>query len=219
MRRLLVRSLVAATALLSGGLVVALGAPPAWATVNCTSSINNTTVNDSVFVPSGATCVIFNSTVNGNVIVGTGASITLVGATVTGTFVSSGAHDIRMGNCSEFGCAVPRPTLIKGSVLIQGTTGVPFFPTKNVICDATFTGGNVVLQSNRAPFAIGTDPQCFAGGGDRVGANLVLSNNTAPITLAGNQISGLLECVGNSPAPVNGGGNVAAGKGGQCAAF
>src|SRR4051794_3003710 len=165
MRRLLVKSLVAATALLSGGLVVAVGAPAAWASVNCSSSINNTTVNDSVLVPPGATCVIFNSTVNGNVVVGTGASITLVGATVTGTFVSTGAHDIRMGNCSEFGCSVPRPTLVKGSVLIQGTTGVPFFPTKNVICDATFTGGKAGLQSNPPPPPIGRGPHRAPRGG------------------------------------------------------
>lgn len=197
-----------------------VGATAAWATVTCPPDINNTTVNDTVVVPPGATCVIFNSTVTGNVVVGAGASITLVGATVDGNFTSNGAHDIRMGNCREFGCAVSRPTLIRGNVSIQGTTGVPFFPTKNVICDTTFAGGNVVLQNNSARFAIGSDPQCSFGAGDRISGSLVLVNNTAPITLTGNQIGGYLQCSGNAPPPVNGGGNTAAaGKFGQCAAF
>lgn len=197
-----------------------VGATAAWASVTCPPNIGNTTVNDTVVVPPGATCVIFNSTVTGNVVVGAGASITLVGASVYGDFTSNGAHDIRMGNCREFGCAVSRPTVINGNVSIDGTTGVPSYPTQNVICDTTFAGANVVLQNNRAPFAIGSNPQCGFGAGDRISGSVVLLNNTAAITLTGNQIGGYLQCAGNIPPPVNGGGNTAAGgKFGQCAAF
>lgn len=206
--------------LLASSAGAVIGAAPAWATVTCPPNINNTTVNDSVSVPPGATCVIFNATVTGDVTVGAGASITLVGATVQGSFVANGAHDIRMGNCLEFGCAASRATVINGNVSIQGTTGVPFFPTKNVICDTTVTGGNVVLQNNATPFVLGSDPQCFFGNGDRIGGSLVVLNNTAPVTLTGDQIQGFLQCSGNAPAPVNGGGNTAAGgKFGQCASF
>jgi hypothetical protein len=220
MKRFLVKALVGLTTAASAGVVATMGATAAWATVACPGSINNTTVNDSVTVAPGSSCVIFNSTVTGDVVVGAGASITLVGATVGGDFVSNGAHDIRMGNCREFGCAVSRPTVINGNVSIQGTTGVPGFPTKNVICDTTFTGGNVVLQNNNAPFALGSDPQCGFGDGDRIAGSLVLWNNNATVTLAGNQIQGYLQCVGNSPAPVNGGANTAGGgKYGQCATF
>jgi hypothetical protein len=220
MKRLFLKALVGLTALASAGVVGTVGATAAWATVTCPPDISDTTVNDTVVVPPGATCVIFNSTVTGNVVVGAGASITLVGATVNGNFVSNGAHDIRMGNCKEFGCAVSRRTEIKGNISIQGTTGVPSFPTKNVICDTTFAGGNVVLQDNKAPFTIGTDSECNFGAGARITGSLLLLNNTAPITLKGNQIGGYLQCAGNVPAPVNGGGNTAVvGKFGQCAAF
>lgn len=220
MNRRFAKAIFALTTVVSAAVASTIGAIPAWATVTCPSDINNTTVNDSVVVPPGATCVIFNSTVTGSVQVGANASITLVGATVRGDFVTNGAHDVRVGNCLEFGCEVSRPTVVNGTVSIRGTSGVPSFPTKNVICDATFTGGNVVLQNNSAPFAIGVDPQCNFGGGNRIGGSLVLYGNTAPITLTGNQISGYLQCVGNSPAPTNGGANTAAGgKFGQCAAF
>lgn len=212
--------LVGLTALASAGVAGTVGATAAWATVTCPPEISDTTVNDTVVVPPGATCVILNSTVTGNVVVGAGASITLVGATVNGNFVSDGAHDIRMGNCLEFGCNASRPTVILGNVSIQRTTGVPSFPTKNVICDATFAGGNVVLRDNSAPFAIGSDPDCNFGGGNQIVGSLVLTNNSAPITLTGNQIGGYLHCVGSSAPPVNGGGNTAGGgKFGQCAAF
>jgi hexosaminidase len=220
MNRRPAKALFALTAVVATAVAGTIGANPAWATVTCPPDIVDTTVNDSVVVPPGATCVIFNSTVTGNVTVGTNASVTLVGATVQGNFVTNGAHDIRVGNCLEFGCAVSRPTVVNGNVSIQGTSGVPSFPTKNVICDASFTGGNVVLQNNTAPFAIGVDPECNFGGGNRIRGSLVLYGNTAPITVTGNQISGYLQCAGNSPAPINGGGNtVAGGKFGQCAAF
>src|SRR5947209_199304 len=91
-----------ASLLLAG---MAIGLPAASATVACTTSISNTTVNDGVAVPPGATCVLYNTTVNGSVQVGANASVTLVGATVHGSFDSRGAHDIRIGNCLEFGCA------------------------------------------------------------------------------------------------------------------
>lgn len=220
MKRLLIQALVGLTALGSVGVAATVGAPAAWATVACPPDIVDTTVADTVVVPPGTACVILNSTVTGNVVVGAGASITLVGATVRGNFTSNGAHDIRMGNCLEFGCAVSRPTVIHGAVSIQGTTGVPSFPTKNVICDTTFAGGNVVLQGNKAPFAIGSDPQCGFGAGNHIRGSLVLLSNTAAITLTENQIGGYLQCSGNSPAPIDGGGNTAAGGTfGQCATF
>lgn len=219
MRRFLGKAVVCLTVIASSGAVATVAAPAASAAVNCPPDIVNTTVNDSVVVPAGATCVIFNSTVAGNVVVGARASITLVGATVRGNFVSNGAQDIRIGDCGEFGCAVPRPTVISGNVSITGTTGVPSFPTRNVICDVTFAGGNVVLRNNSAPFVIGTDSQCNFGSGARFRGSLALYDNTAPITLRDVQTSGFLQCSGNAPAPVNGGGNTALAKFGQCAGF
>ncbi len=56
------RALVGLTALASAGVAGTVGATAAWATVTCPPDINNTTVNDTVVVPAGATCVIFNST-------------------------------------------------------------------------------------------------------------------------------------------------------------
>lgn len=197
-----------------------VGAPAAWAAVNCPPDIVNTTVNNSVTVPPGGNCLIFNSTVTGNVIVGAGASITLVGATVKGSFISNGAHDIRMGDCGEFGCAIPRKTVVNGNVYITGTTGVPSFPTKNVICDATFSGGSVVLKNNASPFLIGSDPQCGFGKGATISGSLLLYNNSATVTLKDDTISGALQCTGNSPPPVNNGGNTTgSGAYGQCAGF
>lgn len=220
MKRQHLMTLVGLTALASAGVAGTVGPTAAWARAICQPDINNTTVNDTVWVPPGGRCVIFNSTVTGNVVVEEGASITLVGATVNGNFTSNGAYDIRMGNCREFLCSVSRPTVIQGNVLIQGTKGVPIFPTRNVICDTTFAGGNVVLQDNTAPFAIGSNSQCSYGGGDRISGSLMLVNNTAPITLTGNQIGGYLQCSGNIAPPVNGGGNAAGvGKFGQCAGF
>jgi hypothetical protein len=194
--------------------------PAAGAATACTGTIANTTVNDNVVVPAGATCVLLNTTVTKNVAVEPGASITIVGTTIQGSLASSGAHDVRIGDCGEFGCPNPRRTVINGNVAIQGTTGVPFFPTKNVICDATFAGANVVIQGNSAPFTIGTDPECNFGTVNQIAGSLVVVGNTAPMTLRNNAVGGTLQCAGNSPAPVNGGGNTAAGgKLGQCAGF
>jgi hypothetical protein len=111
--------------------------------------------------------------------------------------------------------------VIDGMVFITGTVGVPAFPTQNVICDTTVAGGNVVLQNNRAPFVVGTFPgQCNFGNGDRIAGSLVISGNTAPVSLAGNTIGAFLTCTANTPAPTNGGGNTAAGgKFGQCSGF
>ncbi len=197
-----------------------VGTPSALATTFCPPSISGTTVHDNVVVPPGATCVILDSTITGNVVVQAGASITLVGAIIRGNFVSQGAHDIRMGNCREFGCAVSQRTVVRGNLVITGTTGVPTVPSKNVICDTTIGGANVVLQDNSAPFALGGDPQCAFGDGDKIAASLVIVDNTAAIALQGNQVGGALYCAGNVPAPGNGGGNSAVGgKFGQCSAF
>lgn len=217
MKTFLVRTVLCSLAIGSAGV---MNAPAALALTSCNGTIADTTVNDSVNVPAGATCVVISSTINGNVTVLPGGSVTLVGVTVNGSFISQGAHDIRLGNCLEFGCAVGRPTVVNGPVIIQGTTGVPSFPTKNVICDATFAGSHVVLQGNSAPFAIGLDPQCgFPGAGNRVVGHLVLQSNTASIRVAGTTVGGTLACVGNSPTPTNGGGNTAGGTSGQCAGF
>ena len=205
-----------AAALAVGATVV--GVPGASAATSCTGTIHDTTVGD-VDVPAGATCLILNSTVNGSVQVNAGASITLVGVTVNGNFNSTGAHDIRIGNAGEFG-GPNRATVIKGNVNITGTTGVPSFPTQNVICDATVTGAYVVLQNNKAPFTIGTfTGQCNYGNGDTIGGSVIIAGNTAAVTLKGNKIAGALQCSANTPAPVNGGGNTAAAKYGQCAGF
>ena len=198
---------------------ILVGVPMASAGTTCTGDIVSATLADGVVVPPGATCELINTTVNGSVQVNAGASITIVGGTVNGSFNATGAHDIRIGDCAEFGCP-NRPTVIKGSVYVTGTTGVPSFPTQNVICDATVTGAYVVIQNNQAPFAIGAlSGQCNVAGGDTIGGSLIVAGNTAAIRLQANHIAGVLSCTSNTPPPVNGGGNTAQAKSGQCAGF
>ena len=81
------------------------------------------------------------------------------------------------------------------------------------ICGATIQG-NLVSQVNAAAVAIGAPPGCP---GNIVNGNVAVQVNVGPVQVFGNQISGILQCLIDTS--ITGGGNKAAAKLGQCAAF
>ena len=71
------------------------------------------------------------------------------------------------------------------------------------------------FQNNAAPVDIGSSSGCA---GNTIHGNLQIQNNVAPVQVFFNQVSGNLQCGGNT-ASITGGSNVAASKSGQCSAF
>lgn len=73
----------------------------------------------------------------------------------------------------------------------------------------------MTLAGNAAPVTLGQGGACA---GNTVLGNIRVENNTAATTVIGNQLSGNLQCSGNTS--ITGSGNTAQGhKQGQCAAF
>jgi hypothetical protein len=198
------------------------GTTTAASTITCTGTIG-AVVTGTVVVPPGAECDLVGTTVNGNVVVEPGGGIFVVGATIDGSLVSTGASYVAVGNLGEF-LGSNQISRILGNVVITGTTGTPGFPTTNVLCDATFVGGNVAITANKAPVVIGTFPgNCFYPGtgpaGDTINGSVSVTSNSAPVVLNNNLIGKDLTCRGNQPAP-SGAGNVVDGSAtGQCKAF
>lgn len=188
----------------------------------CNGAFFGGTFEGTVVVPPNVFCLLGGVTVTGNVVVQAGAGFIAVGVTIDGSLASSGASFIAIGNAAEEG-GPDLASTIDRSVTINGTTGTPGFPTSNVICDATTVGGSVVVSSNKAPFSIGTDPDCFFPGttpaGDTIGGSVAIDQNRGVDTVFDNQIDFNLACSTNKPSPQGGGNTVLGVETGQCTGF
>jgi hypothetical protein len=243
MRRRFVKSVLAAGALIASAVVPVVTASSSsassaqWAgasrftaspaivsapTINCTTTITGPITFGAVVVPPGASCSLVDVTVTGSVAVLPGGGLFVVGSTIEGSLNSARGRYIAIGNLREFG-GPSQISQIWGSVSISGTTSTPGFPTKNVICDSTFVAGTVQLTSNRAPFAVGTDPDCFYPGtspsGDTIEHSLQITSTAGQVTVYNDLIDGSLACTSNVPTPLGSGNTVLGGESGQCTGF
>jgi len=175
----------------------------------------------NVTVTDGQNCVLQSGTVTGNIVV-TGGSLTLGYITVSGNVQVQGGR-----------FSIGPSVAIGNDLQIQNT---PAVAAPNQVCGATVKG-NLQFQSNLGSINIGPASASCAGNvilgnlevhdnksgaataliKNRVGGNLQDNNNAAPTQVFNNVVTKTLACAGN--ASITGGGNTAAQKQGQCAAF
>ena len=138
MRRTL-SMLVAATATV--GMVIA-GAGPASAATVCNGTLGAVTIEDSLTVPSGATCTLNGTNVHGDVIVEGNGALKASGAVISGKVKARGARwiDIQGSNIGK-------------SLEIEGTFSTPTPTTPNLILKNT-VGENMKLKKNSTAFRV-----------------------------------------------------------------
>lgn len=219
-------------------------APGGQPHVFCTGPLVGGTF-ENIVVPGGATCKLSQVRVTGSVKVQPGGALQLFvgqtsGNTIDGDVQAEGARWITSG-------WHPGNT-IKGSVRIAATSGVPRFdPTSdqpapaNYFCrtavgrdvqieggasDARFNFGGhgvpLAVASCTAPNRIGGSIRVDRNAGElwvsnNIAGSHVQASGNAVLHIFQNAIGGSLRC--DSNAFVDGGGNTAASKKGQCAAF
>ncbi|HYN37883.1 MAG TPA: hypothetical protein VES39_01385 [Rhodospirillales bacterium] len=169
-------------------------------TINCPRNIINRTV-DNVFV--NGTCTIRQSTVQGNIVVASNGNLLVQGSTILGSVQSEGGVRVRLQPNPTTG----RETFVNGDVRLRDM--VPGTNASTVIDVAV--GGTVLIDSNDAPTNL------F---GNDVNGDVQVFQNTRVVRIRDNTIDGNLQCTSNTPAPVNGGGNIVQGNDeNQCAGF
>jgi hypothetical protein len=183
--------------------------PGPGGSVSCTGAMTFAAVRSDVHVTRGSSCSITDSTINGNVTVDPGGSLTLQGVTV-GNDIHSHGSVVSIGPDSA-----GSPTIVGHDVEIANGVAGP----ANVLCGAQI-GNNLDVHDNRNETVIGVSGACTTG--NSVGNDTNVYNNRVTggpsAVIAGNTVSHNLLCILNTPAPT-GGGNTAAHKTGQCAAF
>jgi len=228
-----------AIAFVVAALALAFGSAPARATVTCTGVMNGavsssivgysalnaqSTINDNVTVPSGASCTLMFYIVTGNVQAQNGASLTLQYDTINGNVQVANGGSLLVnayaepstigGNVQAANCG---SALIEGDVTISGNVQI-----QN--CSGSgpngFQGPDVSIKG---------DFQCQnnAGGCEAwlgtVGGNAQVQSNGAhgPTDVSLVVVGGNLQCQQNSPAPTHSHGYdwVTGNVQGQCAGF
>jgi Putative Ig domain len=177
--------------------VVQVGRTPASGTA-CSGAYNGI-FRGNIEVSQGQNCLFVGGGVDGNVTV-IGGDFTLSNAVVTGQVDIQGFSQLTIG---------PKST-INGHLGIINVTGEA--PSK--ICGSVVEGG-LFVEDNAIPIDIGSSDGSCAG--NVIGGALVIQGNAAQINVFGNQIVGHLLCQ-NGPL-IDGGGNTAHAKTGNCVGF
>lgn len=173
------------------------------------------TVQGNVTVDRGATFVATGGSVDGNLTVATGASVVADEALVRGNVTSSGAAVSMAASTLDGNLTVARGELLAdgnsiggnltatgagwlalcggsvgGNLTLSGTTVAPpaalssSTPPSNFVCSASVAGNlDITGSTAAAPFEVGGGADC--GNGLRVGGNLVVTANAAPVTVGG----------------------------------
>jgi hypothetical protein len=174
----------------------AVGASPAAAaSIDCgrAGGMVNGTLNGSVYVGPGVTCVIAGAHVTGMVSVQPRGALILFNAQVDRTIQATAARWLWFSGTNT----------VQGNVLITGTTSMPPGFTANPICTTTI-GGTLALTGNTAPFKIG----CGPGAGNTI-RSVLIGGNPGEVTFQYNTVLRTAICQGG---PVTGTGNTAAKK-------
>jgi len=198
--------------------------PQAWTVVPLSSGSTcngmfNGTFNGNLTVTNGQNCVLVGATINGN-ISQTGGSLNIGNSTVSGNVQVQGDSTFSSGPYS----------VLKRNLAIEN---IPAGAAPSQVC-GTIVQGNLQVRGNGAAVQIGSTVSCpgntISGNaavdnnigattvvGNTVGGNLQDDGNTAPTRVFSNTVTGSLQCLSNSS--ISGGGNTAAQKVRQCAAF
>ncbi|MGA2120135.1 MAG: VCBS repeat-containing protein [Bryobacteraceae bacterium] len=217
--------------------VVFTGLAPASGTL-CNGAYDGT-FKGNLTVSAGQTCIFFGGGVTGNIIQ-TGGDLILIGATVGGNVQVQGGgmfsfsasavikgnlqvQGVPAGSAQNLVCGVN----VKGDLQYQNN-GAPIEIGAASTCAGDTVGGDIQIQNNTAATSISGNT--VAGTlqvennmaatsilGNTVAGNLQVENNPDPTTVFNNAVKGILQCSGNTA--ITGGGNTAAQKQGQCAAF
>ena len=169
--------------------------------------IGAVTVDNVIVTGEGRTCLLLGTTVTGNVVVEPTNALGANGATIAGNVEADGTDLVQLF----------RGTTVGGDVVIERSASVS--PFVNQIC-GTIIGGNPKIIDNTISTQIGSGVCIgFLGGGNIVGGNVEVENNTGGVGIASNLIGGNLVCKNNLPAPTPGAANAVGGnKEDQCAA-
>jgi len=189
---------------------------------------------------SGSACNgVYSGIFNGNVTVSAGQNCEFVNGSITGNVQVRGGNlalsdDLIGGNLqiSGGGFSVTSFTAIEGNLQVQN---LPSGTVLNEICDST-VNGNLQFQNNGTPVQIGSASSSSCGG-NVIGGNLQVQNNTAATAIFDNTIQGNLQDQNNTgstqvfsnttsgnlqcenDASITGGDNAAKQLQGQCANF
>jgi hypothetical protein len=145
------------------------------------NGVYNGTFQGNLTVSAGQNCVFVGGAIQGNVQLN-GGNISLTNTTVTGNVQLQGGGTFSIG---------PSAT-INGNLQIQN---IPAGAAQNQVCDTEIIG-NVQFQNNGTAVEIGSaSPACT---GNRMGGNLQVQNNSAPITAIDNSVTGNLEVSNNT---------------------
>ena len=181
----------------------------------------NGTFNGNLFVSAGQTCIFFSGQVTGNV-QQIGGSLVLFQSRVGGNVQVNGKSTFSIGPGSA----------INGNLQIQD---VPSGSGQDQVC-GTAVQGNLQLQNNGTAVLVGAVAPISCPG-NSIGGNMQVQSNSASTSIVGNTIlgnlqdqtnkgltqvffntvSGDLQCANNTG--IQGGGNVADQKQGQCGGF
>jgi len=159
-------------------------------------------VNGNVTLTGGQLSAGNGTTMAHNVTLSGGASLTLGSATVGGDLTMNGGGGFSIGPSATIG----------GNVTIQSE---PSSAAQSQVCGATVKG-NLTLQSDGGPVQLGSTTPANCGG-NTIGGNMTIQQNTAAVGVFNNLIGGNLSCQNNTS--ITGSGNKATQKQGQCAGF
>jgi hypothetical protein len=180
--------------LVQGGQLLAMYVPPAAGKV---TTITDEHLGDMT-VAEGESVLIQGGHVTGNITM-SGGSLIMAGATVDGDVeITGGTFNID-------------PSTINGSLQIHD---MPANLPPSEICDVTIKG-NLHFQDNASAARIGSPSTGCAG--NKIGVNVIVMNNKAPVEVSANKLRVNLQCRNN--AAITGKDNEARLKQGQCAGY
>lgn len=211
---------LAGQSLLAATVIQALNFPSLTTGSSC-NGIYSGTFKGNLTVTAGQNCLLVAGGVTGNITL-RGGALTLSNVTITG--------DVQVQNGGVV--SIGPGTVIGGNLQIQNVPAAGMSASQ--VCGSAVKG-NVQVQNNGIPVAIGSNSPVCAGNAisgnlqtqNNAGATVILNNtvngnlqdqnNTGQTQVFNNSVVNSLQCENNSL--INGGGNTARQKQGQCASF
>jgi hypothetical protein len=171
--------------LMLAGMIAAGACSAAAQTFTCISTLTPGSYN-TVNVPAGQNCTLSSGTVTvaANVTVGPGATLTVTGS---GALTVSGS--LLFVHSAGFNFTSSGPVNVLGSMSFDGVG------SEAKVDGEVFIGGTFSFINSGSLTWVGIN----------VGGNMLIQNNSGPITLEANTIGGSLVCTGNGTLPTNGG--------------
>ncbi len=184
-----------------GGIPAVPAAPQTLAAGFACNGTYSGTFTGTILVSPGQKCTFINGTITGDV-QAIGGQLVLSGVLVTGGVQIHGGVVF----------SIDAFTTINGDLEIYN---FPVSTAQNQVCSTTVEG-NLRFHDNGTPVQIGS-ASASSCGGNVVGGNIEVNNNTASTAIFANTITGNLQCTGNGV--ITGSGNTATLKQGQCSSF